>query len=113
METACCAIASTHHPTSVYQLTLLASSAFKASGHLGKQYVICLPRSMRLIWWLISWSGGSLGSIPPIRSEIFQSHCSLKPESLEDVLASSCLVAIATLMHIDTSQQACLHAFLT
>src|SRR6266481_6332400 len=51
---------------------------------------------MRLIWWLISWSEGSLGGIPPIKSEIFQSHCSLKSESLEDVLASSCFVAIAT-----------------
>src|SRR6266481_8442719 len=96
MGTACCTIAGTHHPASVYLLTLSASLAFKASGHLGKQYLIHLPRSMRLIWWLISQSGGSLGGIFPIRSKIFQSHCSLKPESLEDVLASSFLVAIAT-----------------
>src|SRR6266481_2664096 len=96
MGTACCAVAGTHHPTLVYQLTLSASSAFKASGHLGKQYIIHLPGSMRLIWWLISWSGGSLAGIPPIKSEIFRSHCSLKPESLEDALASSYFVAIAT-----------------
>src|SRR6266481_8236048 len=96
MGTACCIIAGTHHLASVYRLTLSASSAFNASGHLGKRYVICLPRSMRLIWWLISQSGGSLGGIPPIKSKIFWSHCSLKPESLEDALASSYFVAIAT-----------------
>ena len=53
MGTACQAVVGTHHPVLVYWLIFLASSAFSASGHLGKQDMIRLINELNLMIHLL------------------------------------------------------------
>ena len=97
MGTACQAVVGTHHLALVYRLIFSASSAFNASGHLGKQFMIRLPGSMSLISWFTSLNGGSLAGTPPTRSVILFIHHSLNSGSFGGSEPLPCNMAHATL----------------